>query len=406
MTAEPISDDLRTEESFTIHQSRWRMVGFALIALLCAVFMAGFAVVTIAEAYSPGFDIFFGVGILCIILSLFGVGYFFIYSFRIFQGKREIVVISNEGLQVPSGVWLRWDDIESIRKIQYWGTPMLLIEPADIESYLVQQHLLTRVFKRLTPSIVRAPINISESEIPISIAELRVHIRRYQNQDSDQYEQVPERAPITHSSDRNETADTTDESLPPFTTGTVEAIERMRNSSHTRHKFDVHLASGHKTTFYITTSETITEPPVTRLLEARGLTSVHDLVGQEITLERSGEFNGHYTLSVPTDAWFISRWWIYGVIACLIGQIPLLIHPTQLWRDVFLIAYILAPIVMYFEARYVRAESEWDPSSSQWGEGTHWPESLYWPGLMLIPWINVLLGVVYLYKRWQAAFRP
>jgi hypothetical protein len=62
---------------------------------------------------------------------------------------------------------------------------------------------------------------------------------------------------------------------------------------------------------------------------------------------------------------------------------------------VLFLAAILLPIVgLYFDRQYVRANSEWHPSV------------LWMPALFFLYPLNVLLGLVYLYRRRNVLGEP
>lgn len=153
--------------------------------------------------------------------------------------------------------------------------------------------------------------------------------------------------------------------------------------------FDVRLDSGHETTVYAEWPETFTaETPLARLLASLDLSpeSFADLNGAEVPLIR---VDGRYILDLPspntTDR---SHRWVYAIIACLLlWGVVWLANPSG---GIILLAWLILPVVTYFDLNYVREASDWSP------------HRLFWPLLLAIWVINVPAGLVYLYKRVRA----
>lgn len=59
-----------------------------------------------------------------------------------------------------------------------------------------------------------------------------------------------------------------------------------------------------------------------------------------------------------------------------------------------LVAWILMPVAIYFDTKYVRANSSWNPSTALWILG-----SLVWL-------VNLVVGGVYLYRRHETLGEP
>lgn len=153
--------------------------------------------------------------------------------------------------------------------------------------------------------------------------------------------------------------------------------------------FDVQLDSGRETTVYAEWPETFTaETPLARLLASLDLSpnSFADLHGAEVPLAR---VDGRYVLDLPspmvTDR---SDKWVYAIIACLLlWGVVWLANPSG---GLILLAWLVLPVVTYFDIEYVREAGDWNP------------HKLLWPFLMAIWVVNVPVGLIYLYKRVRA----
>lgn len=153
--------------------------------------------------------------------------------------------------------------------------------------------------------------------------------------------------------------------------------------------FDVRTSSGDETTVYIEWPETFAaETPLARLLSSLDLSpdSFADLHGGEVPLARIDE---RYVLDLPsspvTDR---SDRWVYAIAACLVmWGVILLANPSG---GLILLVWTLLPLVTYFDLRYVREVSDWEP------------HRFLWPLLAAVWIVNVPAGVLYLYKRGRA----
>lgn len=98
----------------------------------------------------------------------------------------------------------------------------------------------------------------------------------------------------------------------------------------------------------------------------------------------------------------VSSSWYWGVAgAVLVWVVALVIFsiepgpPLEDIAALFVLgAWILMPIAVYFDAKYVRANSRWNPGTALWVIGT-----LFW-------FVNVVVGAVYLYRRREAIGAP
>jgi hypothetical protein len=99
----------------------------------------------------------------------------------------------------------------------------------------------------------------------------------------------------------------------------------------------------------------------------------------------------------------VSTNWGYGVLASIIGWVFLILVATSVPDGspfepilglIAVIAWIIMPMAIYFDAKYVRANSRWNPSTV-----------LYIIGAII--WLlNIIVGAVYIYRRHEALGEP
>lgn len=99
----------------------------------------------------------------------------------------------------------------------------------------------------------------------------------------------------------------------------------------------------------------------------------------------------------------VSENWWYGVLAG--GALWILIFVgisfvpeggplSAIFGFLALIAWAIMPVAVYYDSKYVRANSKWNPSSGLWIVG------------MLIWLVNIIAGIVYLYRRHETIGTP
>lgn len=97
------------------------------------------------------------------------------------------------------------------------------------------------------------------------------------------------------------------------------------------------------------------------------------------------------TLHDPTNLeTTVSDNWYYGIAAGVgLWVIALLFSGLSETGAGFamLIAWVVLPLTAYFDMQYIRANSKWNPNTLAWIVG------------LLIPFLNILLGGVFLYRR-------
>lgn len=95
------------------------------------------------------------------------------------------------------------------------------------------------------------------------------------------------------------------------------------------------------------------------------------------------------------------NWW-YGVAGATTLWVILIVvvslNPRQTYDTVLgflvLVAWIGLPLTAYFDMRYVRHHSDWQPNTAIWLIG------------LLIWFVNILFGIVYLIRRHETLGNP
>lgn len=98
----------------------------------------------------------------------------------------------------------------------------------------------------------------------------------------------------------------------------------------------------------------------------------------------------------------VSDSWWYGILAGVVLWIVLLAVASSVPSGPFeallgfvaLIAWGIMPVSVYFDAKYVRANSQWNPSSA------------IYIVAMLVWVINIIAGIVYIYRRHETLGEP
>ncbi len=135
-----------------------------------------------------------------------------------------------------------------------------------------------------------------------------------------------------------------------------------------------------------------TDAQLTRLLRGLGLDphSFADLQRREIPLLRDDGFLYPY---VPPEVADVSSKWYLGVAASILLWVVLSVWPDNLYQGAFgyvsLTSWILFPLTMYFDTRWVRSYLTWNPVTVLWLIGS------------VIPILNILVGAGYLFKRFR-----
>ncbi|GAB3680056.1 hypothetical protein GCM10028857_02250 [Salinarchaeum chitinilyticum] len=92
-------------------------------------------------------------------------------------------------------------------------------------------------------------------------------------------------------------------------------------------------------------------------------------------------------------------WWIGVLVGTVAWAALLVLSGTGVGLGAaggfaVIVAWIGLPLAIYFDAQYVRANSEWNP------------EEAIWIILALVWVVNVLVGIVYLYRRHEVLGQP
>jgi hypothetical protein len=97
-----------------------------------------------------------------------------------------------------------------------------------------------------------------------------------------------------------------------------------------------------------------------------------------------------------SDSWYVAI--VAGVGLSVVGLAAISGDPAGPLYDVggfaFIGGWFLLPVGTYYDSKYVRANSRWDPSTGAWVL------------LALLWFVNVVAGVVYLYRRHEVLGVP
>ena len=97
-----------------------------------------------------------------------------------------------------------------------------------------------------------------------------------------------------------------------------------------------------------------------------------------------------------SESWYLAV--VAGVGLSVLGFLLFAGEPTGVLEDVagfaFLGGWFLLPVGTYYDTKYVRANSRWNP------------ETGLWVLLALVWFVNVVAGAVYLYRRHEALGVP
>jgi predicted RNA-binding Zn-ribbon protein involved in translation (DUF1610 family) len=103
----------------------------------------------------------------------------------------------------------------------------------------------------------------------------------------------------------------------------------------------------------------------------------------------------------PTETTVSDSWW-YGVAICTGLWVLILLTASvelpgvldSLFGLVTITAWIGLPLSAYFDIKYVSSRSEWRPNAALWVIG------------LLVWFVNIVLGAVYLYRRHEVLGEP
>jgi hypothetical protein len=102
---------------------------------------------------------------------------FFGYAFR-----QPVLVVNKEGIfrtAVGLRQWfIRWDEIATIKVYSYLGEERLGIVPRDVDAFFATQRKSVRKSVKAGVAAGRAPLNIDQSLLPITVTELADQIEQ------------------------------------------------------------------------------------------------------------------------------------------------------------------------------------------------------------------------------------
>lgn len=105
--------------------------------------------------------------------------------------------------------------------------------------------------------------------------------------------------------------------------------------------------------------------------------------------------------SAPTETTVSDSWW-YGVAICVglwvlilaTASVPLPAGLDALFGLLTITAWVGLPLSAYFDSKYVRSKSDWRPNTVLWVIG------------LLVWFVNIVLGAIYLYRRHEVLGEP
>lgn len=181
------------EAGLLIYPSKIKTILLAFIALIFVIL--GFILVIYRKEITIDFWMNFGfnhktaniLSILSIIITsyigipFFGLGLFYILNRFLYP--KPSVIINNEGIidnsSLASVGLIKWDNISEIFGYNYLGNKFLGIIPKNINNVLLKQGKIKKFSINITKRLAKAPINISENTLPITIEELLSEINKY-----------------------------------------------------------------------------------------------------------------------------------------------------------------------------------------------------------------------------------
>lgn len=97
-----------------------------------------------------------------------------------------------------------------------------------------------------------------------------------------------------------------------------------------------------------------------------------------------------------SDSWYYAV--ASGIGLWVVGLAVFSGNPSGIIEDIggfsILVGWVLLPVSVYYDTEYVRANSRWNPNA------------VIWVVLMVIWFVNLVAGVVYLYRRHEALGVP
>lgn len=164
-----------------VYPGEWKIFGNVVWSLLFAVlgiFILGIVYPIYRKDMKMDIEVLFIIcgGVFFTILF----GYFFLYFIYRLVLNKPLVTINNEGILVYScGGMVGWEDIGFISPYELIGQRYLGIFPKNNQAILARQGRINRILMKINMSMGYAPINITQSVLPMSIEELLSQIGKY-----------------------------------------------------------------------------------------------------------------------------------------------------------------------------------------------------------------------------------
>jgi len=160
-------------DEIVIYPSRWRLT----LALFGSI---GFVALGCLLLAKPG-DRFSPLVVTCVAWSaILFFGLVAVYAIYRLLRPSPAVVINRDGIfdnaSVSGAGLIRWDEVQEVFLDELMGNKVLSIIPCDFEVILARQAGYKKYLMRLNSGFVKAPINIPQVSLPISIEALHSQI--------------------------------------------------------------------------------------------------------------------------------------------------------------------------------------------------------------------------------------
>lgn len=169
------------KQDIMVYPSEWKLFGSVIWSLLFSVL--GIFILGIAYSiYQKETKLDIGVLFIICVGSFFTIffGYCLFNIVYLLVSHKPLVIINNEGILIDAtkGI-VGWEDIAFISPYNLMGLRGLGIFPKNNQAILARQGRINRILMKISMSMGYAPIEISQSVLPMSIEELLSLICKY-----------------------------------------------------------------------------------------------------------------------------------------------------------------------------------------------------------------------------------
>lgn len=168
---------MNTEQELVFPLNRKKII-FHMVGQVIFIILFGLLFKTSVE--HPKDDLF--LTILSPVMMVFWASTFFLSSTMLLSKEPGLIINSNGIIDNTTGVAagkIPWDNIARAYVTKYRSVRFLTIEVFDVEQYLEQGNIFSRIFKWFNHTFFHSPIHISAGLIDIGFEELIETIERY-----------------------------------------------------------------------------------------------------------------------------------------------------------------------------------------------------------------------------------